>query len=120
MQALWHGGVSWVPLALTLSLLQFGPFGPHCLLNDTDATRVHRSPCLSTLHLVVFTHPSLSYPCTSTCHHSFMPTLYLSYFFGCIPDQGLNFVTILICVFLKGIRVIACYFFVKLLSFPAC
>lgn len=72
----------------------------------------HITSCCSNIH-PPFVLSSLIIPLCSISH--------LFLLFGCVLDQGLRVVIILICVFFKGIRVVACYLFVEssveLLSF---
>ena len=72
MLTLWNGGISWFPLLSRCSLLQFGSFGPRCLLNDADAERACIAVHIpSTSHLVVRTDPPLIYP--FSFHHLGFP-----------------------------------------------
>jgi hypothetical protein len=58
MLTLRHAGVPRVPPTLTLSLLKSGPFGPHRLLNDADATRMSTAVHTHLHHILLFSPPT--------------------------------------------------------------
>jgi hypothetical protein len=71
-----------------VSLLQFGPFRPHRLLNGADAKRACIAVHIPLHHICCLYHPPLIYP--FTFHHlGFSPHAYLSSSsFGGVSRQG--------------------------------